>query len=352
MDLVGPLPISEGMKYIFTVIDRYSRWVEAIPLPSMTAQDCALALLRHWISRFGVPSDITTDQGRQFCSDLWQDLHRLLGIKSLRTTAYHPQANGMVERLHRTLKERIMARSSSPDWMTHLPFVLLGIRSSVREDSSSSPAELLYGDVLRLPGQMLPGAPPCSSDLRLSSEFVRDLKDKMSRSIQMPVLYHGHRHSHIPADLLSAEQVFVRVDAVKPPLTRPYEGPYTVLSKSANSKTFTVDRMGRSWVVSIDRLKPAFSFSTENPTQARDDDADTSVLESAFPVPRDTPPAADPVADLGPVPVDAAVLGAGPIPPPVPARVPPPQDPVDGLVPAAVVTHSGPTSKPPDRYQA
>ena len=131
VDLVGPLPQSEGMKYIFTIIDRFSRWVEAVPLPSMTASDCASALLRHWISRFGVPSDITTDQGRQFCSDLWRDLNRLLGIRSLRTTAYHPQSNGMVERLHRTIKERIMARSSTPDWMSHLPLVLLGIRSSV-----------------------------------------------------------------------------------------------------------------------------------------------------------------------------------------------------------------------------
>ena len=137
VDLVGPLPVSEEMRYIFTIIDRFSRWVS---LPSMTAQDCEVALLRHWISIFGVPSDITTDQGRQFCSDLWQHLPRLLGIKSLRTTAYHPQANGMVECLHRTLKERIMARASSPDWMTHLPLVLLGIRSSVRGNRGSSPA--------------------------------------------------------------------------------------------------------------------------------------------------------------------------------------------------------------------
>ena len=95
------------MKYIFTMIDRYSRWIEAVPLAAMTAADCASALLRTWVARFGVPADITTDQGRQFSSDLWKEPHVLLGIRSLRTTAYHPQANGMVECLHRVLKERI-----------------------------------------------------------------------------------------------------------------------------------------------------------------------------------------------------------------------------------------------------
>ena len=145
VDLVGPLPVSQGKKYIFTMIDRFSRWIEAVPLATMTAADCASALLRVWIARFGVPADITTDQGRQFGSDLWQELHRLLGIKSLRTTAYHPQANGMVELLHRVLKERLMAPSATADWMTHLPLVLLGVRSAVREDSGCSPAELLYG---------------------------------------------------------------------------------------------------------------------------------------------------------------------------------------------------------------
>ena len=155
----------------------------------MTAVDCASALLRVWISRYGVPADITTDQGRQFGSDLWLELHRLLGIKSLRTTSYHPQANGIVERVHRVLKERIMARSAAADWMTHLPFVLLGIRSSVREDSGTSPAELLYGVPLRLPGQLLGSVPPVASVP--GSDFVRNLQDTMKLSVQMPVNYHS-----------------------------------------------------------------------------------------------------------------------------------------------------------------
>ena len=66
VDLVGPLPSSEGMTYLFTVIDRFTRWPEAIPLPDAKTATCVKALIRHWISRFGIPADITSDRGAQF----------------------------------------------------------------------------------------------------------------------------------------------------------------------------------------------------------------------------------------------------------------------------------------------
>ena len=105
MDLVEPLPESEGMSYLFTIIDRFTRWPKAIPLPNAQASTCATSLY-HWIARFGVPVDITSDRGSQFTSSLWTQLNRLLGVDTIMTNAYHPQANGMVERLHRQLKAR------------------------------------------------------------------------------------------------------------------------------------------------------------------------------------------------------------------------------------------------------
>ena len=80
LDIVGPLPESEGHQYLLTVIDRYSRWMEAIPMASVTAHTCARALLRHWVARFGTPATIVTDRGRQFTSQLWSELSILLGL--------------------------------------------------------------------------------------------------------------------------------------------------------------------------------------------------------------------------------------------------------------------------------
>jgi hypothetical protein len=122
VDLVGPLPPSRGHTYLFTIIDRTSRWPEAIPLSSITAAG--------WVSRFGVPATITSDRGAQFTSALWAGLCSLLNIQHSPTTAYHPQSNGLVERFHRRLKDALRSRAAAADWHNHLPWVMLGIRAS------------------------------------------------------------------------------------------------------------------------------------------------------------------------------------------------------------------------------
>ena len=108
-------------------MDRFTRWPEALSMPDMTAQTVAQALISGWISRFGVPSTLTTDRGRQFELALWQQLMQLLGCKRIRTTSYHPMANGMIERFHRHLKSILKSYPNTTDWVDTLPMALLGI---------------------------------------------------------------------------------------------------------------------------------------------------------------------------------------------------------------------------------
>ncbi|KAK3701031.1 hypothetical protein RRG08_063284 [Elysia crispata] len=254
VDLVGPLPESHGMTYLLTVIDRFTRWPEAVPLPDAQASTCASALLYHWVARFGVPEDITSDRGRQFTSALWTQLSSLLGINANTTTAYHPQANGMVERLHRQLKASLKARTTSSNWFDELPMVLLGIRSSWRVDPGCSPAELVYGSTLCIPGEFL--QPHDARTVEPDVPFLRHLQQTM-RSFQPPTpQFHGQPSVYVPANLAPAKFVYVRKDSHKHPLQRPYDGPYLVLNKS--DKFFTVDIKGRPETISIDRLKAAF----------------------------------------------------------------------------------------------
>ena len=146
IDLVGPLPPSHGYQYLLTCVDRFTRWPEAIPLTEITV---ARAFVFGWIARFGVPSTIVTDRGRQFESNLWTQLDCLFGIHRQRTTAYHPAANGTVERFHRQLKSSLKCFFANPNlWMDALPLVLLGIRTALKADLKCTPAELVYGVTL------------------------------------------------------------------------------------------------------------------------------------------------------------------------------------------------------------
>jgi hypothetical protein len=129
--------------------------MEAIPLSDTSTAACAKALTFTWISHFGVPETITFDCGPQFTSNLWFKLCEMLHISHRRTTAYHPESNGAVERLHCHLKDALRACAATTTWSKELPFVLLGLQAQPREDTGLSPAEAVFGAPIVLPNEFL-----------------------------------------------------------------------------------------------------------------------------------------------------------------------------------------------------
>ena len=255
VDLVGPLPPSHGFTYLFTMIDRFTRWPEAIPLVNTEAEVLARTFSSEWIARHGVPEQITSDRGPQFTSQLWKNVCELMGMSVNSTTAYHPQANGLVERFHRRLKEALRARLTGPNWIDELPWVLLGIRTTPKTDLNTSTAELVYGMPLTVPGDFLQQSntsEPTDDDRR---QMLTQLREKVGRLAPIPPATHKFTRSYVPGDLMKANFVFVRVDSSRKSLQPPYTGPYQVLE--TGKKCFRIQVGNRQETVSIDRLKPA-----------------------------------------------------------------------------------------------
>ncbi|XP_076635465.1 uncharacterized protein LOC143348755 [Colletes latitarsis] len=188
--------------------------------------------------------------------ELQRHLGELTGTSHLRTTAYHPAANGMVERLHRQMKAAIRCHQQA-QWTKVLPTILLGIRAAWREDVKATAAELVYGETLRLPGEFL-SPRPAATDTDVA-DFAQELREQFRELAPAPVTRHGARKTFIFKDLGVAEQVFVRNDKVRSLLQPPYDGPYTVVSRGP--KTFVINIKNKPVTITVDRLKPAYTMS-------------------------------------------------------------------------------------------
>ena len=136
MDMVGPLPrTEEGHQFILTIVDYGSRFPDAIPLKTTTSQDVAEALLEYF-SRVGLAEEILTDRGSNFTSDLMEKLYQMLGICGIRTSAYHPQTDGMGERYNATLKAGLKkyVDKFTNEWNKAIPYVLFACISVIQQD--------------------------------------------------------------------------------------------------------------------------------------------------------------------------------------------------------------------------
>jgi hypothetical protein len=162
VDITGPHPKSaRGNQFIVTVVDNFSKWAEAIPVANHTASVVARVMINHVFTRFGAPLQLLTDRGPEFESELFTQLMRWMEIDMLRTTAYQPATNGVVERFHRTLNSMLgkVVCDSQRDWDERLPLVMAAYRASPHSSTGLSPNRLFMGRENRMSLDLVMGLP-------------------------------------------------------------------------------------------------------------------------------------------------------------------------------------------------
>ncbi len=285
LDILGPLPSTvRGNKYIVVIADYFTRWTEAFALPNQEAATVAETLVSQWICRFGAPDSIHTDQGPNFESRLFKEVCNLLGIDKTRTTPYHPQSDGLVERMNRTILTMLSIKVAEDDtWDRHLPEILMAYRASTHESTGFTPFRLVFGREIHLPIDVMFGSAH-EFDLEVVP-YVRELRARMTDAFTMvrervqaaqqrQKDYYDRRATG--GRFKVGDRVWLYSPAVPrgrtPKFHCPWKGPYVVV-KVISDVTYRIQLEGQGGrrrrqriVTHFNRLKPCHTPLTCGPT--------------------------------------------------------------------------------------
>ena len=263
VDLVGPLPWSTNRRrYVFTILDRFTRWIVAVPLKTITTEEVCKAFYENWVCLYGVPDFLVTDRGGQFRADTFEELCASMDIKHAMTTPYHPRSNGIIERAHATLKQVIRCLSHKfRDWEAALPTALFAMRTAIN-DLGVSPSLLVYGEHIAIPGVYT--FPEMTFNEACKSEFVRNLPNHWFQ-IRDFVLKHDATLSGNDESLKTGpyphKYVWVTEPVFKGALYPKVRGPYEVVQFQWPVVTCQIGDEQKKF--NMDRCKPAFLIDEE-----------------------------------------------------------------------------------------
>ena len=295
MDIVGPLPKTErGNQYMLVIIDYYTRWPEAFALQHQDAHSIASKLVTEYFSRYGAPYIIHTDQGANFESKLVGEICKLYDIKKTRTTPYHPQGDGLVERLNRTLVDTIALISidAKDNWDLRIGLALMAIRSAVQSSIGYSPYFLLFGREMRLPADLVYDVP--HEQYSSSVEAVSTLRSTI-QSVHATVISNmesSHKRQKDCYDRRSHGLRYSIGDTVWLVNKNPtllvnkfhdrWVGPYIII-KRCSDLVYEIKNptTGKSKRVHYNLLKPATKMPHDNPNEEQENNiSDPSESES------------------------------------------------------------------------
>ena len=183
LDILGPFTTStKSNKYVLVMVDQFTKWVELAAVPEQTAEIIATKFLAHFVSTFGCPLEVHTDQGKNFDSNLFKALCELLQIAKTRTTPYRPCSNGQVERYNKVILAFVHCYSDRPDvWDEHLPLLAMALHSMVNRSTGFTPNELMLGRNVLQPVDFLLGTTNVKLHKKTPNAWLTGLAEHLER---------------------------------------------------------------------------------------------------------------------------------------------------------------------------
>ena len=266
IDIIGPLPCSnQDNRYILVVGDHFTRWMEAYPIPNQQAEEVARQLANNFISRFGAPLEIHTDQGPNFESVLFKELCSLLHITKTRTTPYRPSSNGLIERFNKTLENMIktFVQENPRDWDLYIDLLMAAYRSTVHPATGFTPNKMMFGREVNLPIHIIYPIPDDENSSIYSTEYVREMKDKLEQLYEMVRGNLGEAtlrqkkdyDTRLSQNRFSPGTLVYKLKPVHKKLETAWAGPYVILEE-LSSVVYKIRHKDQTEVVHHDRLKP------------------------------------------------------------------------------------------------
>jgi transposase InsO family protein len=264
LDIVGPFPITNnGNKYILTMQDLLTKYSIAVPLKEATSLTIADAFTKEFICIYGTPKAILTDQGTNFLSILIRALTKRFNIQHFKTTAYHPQSNGSIERSHHVLVEYLKTQIDKEDnWDEYIKLAMFSYNTSVHEGTKFSPYELIFGKLARLPSAYQPIEeslePTYQEYINTLFNKLYDIREEarqnLIRAKERSKYYYDQRIN--PRQFKIGDYVFLLKEPKKGKFSAHYIGPYEITEiLPSNNAKIMIDNKPR--IVHIDKLKLA-----------------------------------------------------------------------------------------------
>lgn len=270
-DIVGPLPLTAyKSRFVLSVTEHLSRYTEFFAIPDQTSETIANVLVHRYITKYGVPKELITDQGASFTSDLIKEICKLFNIKKLQTTGYHPMSNGRTEITHKTLGKMLShyVNQNQNNWDEFLSYVCMAYNSSYHETTGYSPYEIVFGRKMDTPLEgnlnLTQGDEP-----RPANDYVEELRNKL-REIKESSSQFQERNQRKQKKLYDrktkvreytvGQRVYLYVPQIKPrrvkKLSKLWKGPYTIVNILSPLNVVLRVRK-RDIVVHVNRIKPA-----------------------------------------------------------------------------------------------